>query len=298
MEHIKENKLNLIKNIVFFVFAGIIIFTGIYIRTHFFINNTTFSHDEALTSIKFFDTGLSGFFKSFQYCIKIPPLWGVIQKVILNIFGYSYITFRLFSYCISILSIIAFFILLKIILKNKLAILIGLILFVLNIPLIFFSANFKPYESDVLVCILLIMSYKYFSLKEITIKQSIIYSVISALLVLFSFPAMFIIPATVFAKSIEEKLFNYKSILILLSIIMCCLYLYLIDTDIYLLMKNYWANHEVGLINLSLSSFYTIFNELFHYVFCGYRVFWLITTICILGFLNFHIQKNNLRYLF
>ncbi len=290
MEYNKTKKLSLVLNIIFYILSGLIIILGIYTRTKAFMTNLPFTHDEASLGYLFFNLKFPDFFKSIDDYLKIPPLWGICNKIILNSFGYSFITFRFIAYFSSIISCFAFFVLLKNIFKNKLSILVGLILFTLSIPLIFFSANFRPYESDVLICILLLLSYKYISLKQITLPLSILYSVISILLVLFSFPSLIIIPAIIFAKSIEDKKFNYKSLIIIVTVALCCLYLYLIDKSTYLFMEKYWGSIEDGFIDFK--SLYYIFKDFFEYVFSGFNPLWLITTVCILGFINFDIQKR------
>lgn len=285
-------------NITFYILFGLIIIFGFFIRTQAFMSNVSASHDEAILANLFFHINYLDFFKGISGGIKIPPLWGIIQKLILNSFGYSFKTIRILSYLASIFSCFAFFILLNNIFKNKLAVLTGLILFSVNIPIIFFSANFRPYETDVLFCILLILSYKYISLKQLTFPQCILYSIISILLVLFSFPTIFIIPAIIFAKSIEEKKFNYKTVIILFCIILCSLYLYLIDKDTYLFMKTYWGHYEVGFLQLSWNSFKYIFNDLFSFVFTYNNYNIILMALSVLGIINLYVQKKQERNLF
>ena len=166
MEKEKDN--NLFLNKIFYIIVGIIILLGIYIRTWTYLKNIPFTSDEALLGTIFFKTPVLKFFNEIDTIVKIPPLWGILEKIITNIFGPSFFTYRLIPYLTSILSVIAFFFLLKNIFKSKVAIIIGLILFIINVPLVFFTVNFRPYESDVFICILLLLSYKYVSFKEIT----------------------------------------------------------------------------------------------------------------------------------
>ena len=158
------------------------------------------------------------------------------------LFGYHFFSFRLISFISGVLSLFTFFLLLKNIFKNKIAILTALLLFSINSWLIFYSNELKHYSLDVLVCILLLLSYKYINLKQISssFTKVFLYTLISALLILTSFSAIFIIPSIIFAKIIEERYFNYKCLFILLGICCSCLYLYLIDQECYQFMRNSW----------------------------------------------------------
>ena len=123
------------------------------------------------------------------------------------------------------------------------------------------------------------------------------YTLISILTILFSFPSIFIIPAIIFAKSIEEKKFNKKSLIILSGIIICCLYLYFIDMKTYQFMNNYWQTVEYGFINPSFNSIKSIIIQAIIYTYTGTNLLWIQLTLCCLGFINFFKQKKQYRYL-
>ena len=216
----------ILTNITFIILAAFLIFAAIFVRTKLFLTNIPFDFDESMLSLSFFKTKLLGFFHAIGYAVKVPPLWSILTQIGVKCFGLSYMNFRLVSYVSSIISIFAFFILLKNIFNNKLAILLGLTLFAVNFPLIYYSNDFRPYSSDVLVSVLFILSYKYISLKDLTAKKCILYTVASVLFILFSFPAILIIPSIILAKCIEEKKFNFKTLFIIAGVLAALLYLY------------------------------------------------------------------------
>ena len=108
MEYNKTKKLSLVLNIIFYILSGLIIILGIYTRTKAFMTNLPFTHDEASLGYLFFNLKFPDFFKSIDDYLKIPPLWGICNKIILNSFGYSFITFRFIAYFSSIISCFLF----------------------------------------------------------------------------------------------------------------------------------------------------------------------------------------------
>ncbi len=151
--------------------------------------------------------------------------------------------------------------------KDKIAILTGLFLFACSPWLIYYSNDFRPYSSDVLICILLLLSFKFLSFKNISFRKTILYTLFSGIIILFSFPAIFIIPALILTKCIEEKHFNPKILLIFFGICSVCLYLYLIDKNCYDFMNYFWNNLLVGFWGPSFSSFNLLINDFFSYIF-------------------------------
>lgn len=252
----------------------------------------------------FFKTSSPDFFNSIGNLVKIPPLWGIFVKCILDVFGFSYKIFRLYPFISGILSLFAFFILLKRILKSKIAIITGLLIFTFNFWLIYYSADFRPYSNDVLVTVILILLYKYFHLKNINWKKTFVYTILSCFFVLYSFPAIFIIPSMVISKSIEEKYFDFKSLFIFTGILICCIYLYYIDKNTYEFMLSYWNSVEYGFIKLNFNSVCNIFTENFKYLFNLHNLAniklkeYLLLSVFIIGLIIFNKENHKEKLLF
>ncbi len=289
------------KDIIFYTFVFIIILSGILVRLKIFELNVPFWFDEAFLGINFFDKSYVDFFNGISIYTKVPPLWGISVKLILQTFGYSIRTFRILSLVSSVISLFTFFILLKNIVKNRLAILTGLILFSFNYCIVYYSAEFRPYSFDVMISILLLLSYKYISFKNLSFPKAILYSIISIICILSSFASIFILPAIVFAKSMEEKYFNYKCLLIFFGIFITCIYLYLIDKNCYQFMMYYWHNVETGFWNFSVSSFNNLIYNFYNYIFTANKntlTIYLNMFLSILGLILFIKNKQKISYLF
>lgn len=251
----KVNNTKILK-VIYYFFIITIIFFGIYWRMRLYLVKAPFWIDEIMLGLSFTDRDLSGMFLPLEADQKAPPLFLCLVYGLVKLFGFNEYIFRLVPFVSSVSAVFLFFIFLKQHIKNKLGILIGMFLFSTCIPLIYYSAEFKPYSCDLLICLILLLSYKYIQLKELSFLRVFLYSIVSIGLVLFSFPCMFIIPAIIFAKSLEEKKFNFKTIFIFLGILAAGLYLYLYDRDVVKYMKFFWCGEfQQGCIELSFKYF-------------------------------------------
>ena len=288
------------KNVIFYILTALIIFYGIFLRIKVYLASTPFWYDEALLGISFYKINFIDIFKGISDYTKIPPLWGLSIKLIIQIFGYSAQSLRLMPFLASIISLFSFFILLKNTFKNNLAILTGLIIFAVNYRLLYYCAEFRPYASDVLVCILLLLSYKYISFKNLPPPRAFLYTAISIILILFSFPSIIVIPAMIITKCIEEKHFNHKCLLIFFGIFITCIYLYFIDRNCYQFMNYYWNHIEIAFWDFSITSLNNLFSNLYKYIFDLNResiIQYFDMALCTLGFVLFIKNKQQEGYL-
>ena len=246
-----KNNISSYINIFFYILVLAIICTGIYLRTALYIQQVPFWQDEINLSVNIVDRNLSDVFLPLIADQKAPPLFLLLTMIITKIKGISFLSLRFIPYLSGIISIPLFYIFLKRNLTSKFAIFVGLYLFSINPILTYYSAEFKPYSFAVLVCILLFLSCKYINLKNLSFPKILLYTLISILLILFSFPAMFIIPSIIISKTIEEKYINFKCLFILAGIFITCLYLFLIDTNLYLHMIDFWSNTFQGFLSFS-----------------------------------------------
>ncbi len=286
-----SNSLNKKFNIIYILFVLLIIFFGIFVRTKVYLLNAPFWVDECMMSHSFIDRNIWGIFNPLDCGQKSPPLFLFCTFIIVKLFGFNEYSFRLIPFLSSISSLIAFYFLLKQFLKNKFCILLGLYLFAISVQSIYYAAEFKSYSLDILVCIILLLSYKYIHLKNLSFKKTILYTFISVIFVLFSYTAGIIIPAMLAAKCIEEKKISVNAVLILLGII--GIYIHFRLSDIYTnnFMKSFWFN-DFFICSRIINSFSFLFNNYtFYFKICFPILF------CI-GFYTLYKEKNNYLFLF
>lgn len=214
-----------------------------------------------------------------------------------KLFGFSEFTLRFVPFITGILTVGISFQFLKENIKNKIGIFTGLCLFAFCIPLIYFSAELKPYGCDVFFSILLLTLYKFINFNNMNFKKTIFYTAISVLLVLSSFPMMFVIPAIIAAKIIQEKQFRYQIIFILAGVLCAGLSLYLCDIETYNYMQSYWNKIEKGFsIFPSLKFIQIFFNDSCKYFIYNFNSEFLIpiAVVVLTGFyLLFKDKKAN-----
>lgn len=281
-----SNSLNKKFNLIYILLVLLIIFFGIFVRTKVYLLNAPFWLDECMLSHSFIDRNIWDFFNSLDCQQKSPPLFLLSTFIIVKLFGFNEYCFRLIPFLSSIFSMIGFYFLLKQILKNKIGILIGLFLFAISVQSIYYAAEFKSYSLDLLVCILLLLSYKHINLKNLSFLKTVLYTVISILLTFFSYTAAIIIIAMIAAKSLEDKKISKSSILILLGFVLTYIYFRLSDVEVNDFMEHYWF-YGFSLFSSIIDSFVFLLNNYTGY----FKICFSIMLCC--SFYVLYKEKSN-----
>ncbi len=273
----KENQeLKKNSNFLYPIVIILIICFGIYLRTRLYLFQAEFWLDEVMTSLSFIDKSIKDLFLPLEAEQKAPPLYLCTIYFIVKIFGFNELSFRFIPYISGCLSLTAFYFLLNSFVKDKIGKIFGLILFAISIPLIYNSAEFKPYSSDTLICILLLIFYQYvYSKNKVIIKgeikQALLYTIITILLVFFSFPASFVIFSMVLTNCLFERKITIQSIFIVLGIIIASSAAFLTDIQGYGFLRDFWWQKEsksiVFMYKTSIKYFMSNQNDKFCYSF-------------------------------
>ena len=284
-------------NTLFYILIFLIILVGIYIRTRLYLLQAPLWLDEMMLGYSFTDYSFTDMLtKGLAAFQKAPPLFSIMVLSVRKLFGMNELTLRFIPYLSGILSLFGIFILLKRYINNKIGIITGLALYTFCTPLIYFSAEFKPYGWDAFITILLLIAYKHISFNNITHKKAILYSICSFILIFLSFPTIFLIPAISLAKIIEEtKKFDWKLLWICGGILSAGLYLYLYDVVTYNYLKDYWGVVEKGFSSFPTPSFILRFIsdacKFYIYNFNSGYLYYLLIYVCC-GFVLFLKEKN------
>ena len=187
--------------------------------------------------------------------------------LITNIAGLKFYTIRLIPFLSGIVSVPLFYLLAKTMYKGKLPIIVSTFLFAVSVPLIYYSQEFKPYSLDVLICILLLLVYKYIKITDTKWYQTLIYCVSTIFLCLSSFPALYIIPAIGISKIIETKKIK-ESLKTMYPVVLCYIfsvvYLFFLHRNILgnEINQPEWQN---GFLKFSAESFYIVIRDYFDF---------------------------------
>lgn len=292
-----NSKLKLSFSIIFYFIAVLIIGLGIFLRFKLYLAKIPFWFDEMMLSMSFIDRDFLGMFQPLELIQKSPPLMNVLIFCNLKLFGFNLLSLRLISFISSIVSVVLFFFLLKDEIKFKPVVLAGAFMFSLSLPMIYFSQEFKQYSSEIMFCILLLYLYKFISFKNMSIKKAIIYSICAVTLILLSFPCLFLLPALIIGKCFEEKVFNYRILLIILSMGFPSLYLYLLYKDLRLneVQISTWQS---GFIQFSYESISNMLYDVFSFLTAHWPFNYSLYVVLFIlsGIIIYFAEKNKKAY--
>ncbi len=219
-------------NIIYFIIVCFIVIFGIFLRASFYKTGMPLWVDEIALALSVLKHNFLFSFGLLEVAQKCPPILLLMTFLNKYLFGISVYSLRLVPFISGILSVIAFWWVSKIYFKNKISQLSALLLFALCAPLIYYSQEFKQYSTDVFICILLMISYKYIDILNANKKQLFLYSLSALLLPLISFPSLFIIPAICIMKFTECKSAFKKFIPVISGYIVSAIYLIILYNEL------------------------------------------------------------------
>lgn len=255
-----------ISNIVYYMLAILIIGFGLFLRIRLYLNGYEMWGDEFMLHYNILGHSFSHFFKSLDHTQIAPPLYLCLIKILTDLFGSSVYVLKFVSIVSGCLSLLLFDLLLKKTFNNKLVILFGLILFAINIPLICYSNEFKPYALDVLGIISLFLFYDKINFDSK--RKMLLWSIIFFILPFFSFSAFIAFGAILLLKTIDiitnKKLKSFFNLsVILLTIFISAFILYKINNNNQTDMFNY---HSDFFLKPSINSLNGLFIHLFGFM--------------------------------
>jgi hypothetical protein len=175
--------------------SWIIIGLGIILRFRQYLFNRSLWLDEAYLAVHIVDKSFSELlFKPLlkPFAAFAPPGFLAVEKLLFNVFGNSEYVLRLFPFFAGIISLFLFYRVAKRLMSPK-VIPIALIIFAVSGPLIYYSSEVKQYSSDVFIALLLYLATLDIRSKGLTVLRVVKFSIIGAVAIWFSHPAVFIL---------------------------------------------------------------------------------------------------------
>ena len=227
--------------VFFYVMLLIVVIIGSILRIGYSFINTGLWHDECALAINILDRSYFDLLKPLRFLQIVPPIFLWMSKFFLSIVPDNNIdwidfSFRIIPLFSGVGSIIAFYLLLKNQFYNKFVIFSGVMFIALSGALINYSYEYKPYSSDVLIAILLMLYFLKINPKNY-VKQ-ILHSIGLFFVVLFSLPSAFVSVAGM--ASILMK--DWKKFLCAIIPFLSCFVLYY-----FLYLKGILAYHGAGM---------------------------------------------------
>jgi len=190
MQNVESHK------IILYLCIGIIALGGFFRAKHYIDNNSLWS-DECYLALDIATRSFSDIIDN-QSTLPLQPKpspgYLVVVKLMTKIFGDNELALRAISFFCGISALILFYILLKQYISGY-ALLIGLSIFAIAKPLIYFSAEIKPYSTDVFAAILLYLIYAHVVKRGFLFSSSFGLIILGALIMWFSYASLFILSA-------------------------------------------------------------------------------------------------------
>lgn len=228
----------------------LIILLGIILRFKGYWDNPSFWHDECALAWNVKFKTYSEFFTTLRFMQIAPPLFMIATKFLTFFLGYSEKVFRLIPFIASCLSINIFYFLAKKALNKKQSVLIAVFLFAINAQLINYSFEFKPYETDAFLTIILLLFFLNYNPKNSSNLKTLLFGSLLAILPWFSFVSTFVLLggfANILFKNIKDNLVK-KINLIFPFIISMLIYLsFYSNNNNKIKLFNYWEQYFITL---------------------------------------------------
>lgn len=218
----RPNKIN-VKSFTPEKISLVIISFGILIRVIQFLHNRSLWADEAVLALNIVNRSYLELLQPLDYEQGAPIAFLWVEKLAIQIFGNNEYALRLFPLISSIISIFIFYKLAKQFLTRE-AVPIALAFFVSLYYLVYYATELKQYSIDVFIALLSFSVVIQIATQKLNNTKIIIYSLIGALNIWFSHPAIFtlagagagILVVDIAKKDIEkrEKSKVFKTLLI------------------------------------------------------------------------------------
>ena len=218
-------------------------------------DNPSFWFDESALGFNILELNFGELFGILHLQQIAPPLFLVCAKLLTVILGANDITIRLFPFIIGNLCMIIFWLCLNSIYKNKYTVLTGLLIFCLNIQMIKYSIEFKPYIVEVFVtCLILYIftkinfNWSYKKLLLIGFSLSVLpwFAFISAVALSIAF-------AITFSTKIYKKWLTL-AIPVIISLVIFVIY--------YLKVNSFYSKFMTDFFNDSFLTIDVLFSKL------------------------------------
>lgn len=295
---VQNLNITVFKNIFYKVFLYAVLLFSCAIRCFLYFQNRPLWHDECLLALNVLNRNFFEIFLPLDNNQSAPCLFMFINKISTFVFGESELALRLLPFLFSLASVFAFYFLTRLIFSKKISIVLANILFGLNLPLIYYSQEFKQYSLEVLVVILSLIFFSKFSASNMTYKKAIFYSFALFIPFLFSYTYVFILAAYLFYELLRLKMHPDKQFLFLIlmlftfGILSYFLFLFPQGGNSADFLANYW--HD-GFVKFDVATL-LLFVKNLKYFFAPNVAILFIAILIFTGLIRAITNKNRSAY--
>lgn len=278
---------------VYKIFVMLAIILGISLRLIFLLFNRPMWNDECALALNIIHS--RNYFIPLEYSQAAPQLFMYLSKIFYLIIPVKTFALRLVPFVSAILSIWFFYKLTVKFLNKKYLQISALTAFSICYPLCRYSQEFKPYSSDVLCFLLILLSYFYIDkISESGNKLKFLYGILGSIFIWLSFSSVFALFSALLTLLIfNRKVFKtlYIPLLIIgLNVVLLAGFNFHLSENGYL--HSYWSN---AFINKGFLHFLSLNFENIRYIFnIGLPLFFILLSIVYILFKDRQCAKNYL----
>lgn len=284
------------KDLYYILSVFFIVILGTYVRFKGYSANPSFYFDESALVANIKARNYIDLFASLDYCQVCPPFFLVISKFLTGISGFLELNFRLVPFLFGCFSIVAFFFLADSILQNKVSVLVSLVLFAINDPLIVYSYTFKPYTLELFFTILLLLFFVKLNLEKISLTKCFFIGTIISFIPWIAFSPVFIVGGGFLNMFFKEAKSNIlKKLCMFLPVLINGLFFltFLVvkycksNKDIFAV----WGDFFKGFIKLDSSLFFLVRDNI-QWIFGVKQSFIIFLVLMFIGVYLFYKSKS------
>ncbi len=177
---------------IFTYAAWLTLFIGVILRGAVWLQQRSIFLDEANLMRNFVEKSYAGLFGHLDYQQYAPPLFSVVMKFILYVFGVNELSAKLFPLLCGVAILFVFYNLARRFLSPFTA-LLALLFLVFDKIFIDYATECKQYATDAFIAVLLLLLTQMIDFKSFNKKGAVLWSIIGSIAMGFSMPAIFVL---------------------------------------------------------------------------------------------------------
>ena len=267
---------------------------GFLLRCFFYSYNRYFWTDEAALALNILN--FNNYFTPLHWGQAAPAFFMYLSKLMYNLFPQKELALRFLPLLFSSCSIFVFYKMVNKYCNKFLTKVISVAAFSFSYPLVYYAQEFKQYSLDVLIFLLILLSYDYLKLLN-SFNKKIILSILYSLALFTSFPAFF----AIFIIFLNLFFYDFRQLkkcyYMLIPIILTgCIYIIISYSQITdLNLHSYWKN---GFLTYDIKNDIILITSFFKYIFyTNWALIFFIITIFICIKNKLYDEKYILLYM-
>lgn len=256
------------KERIFPFLLGVTLILALVLRLKTYLLAAPLWHDEYALACSLIVKSFLGLLQPLAFEQKAPAIFMMLNKCVYYCFGIQVLSLKLVPMLSGVFSVALFYFVSNQVLKNKVNIIIANFLFAINYQLIYWAQKFKPYSLDVMVFLVGVLLFANLDLETISYKKCFMFSFLSILFVLTSFPSAFLIGGYVLYCLLSrvdiKKTLTFTMPMAFAGSAYYFKVLYGVQAREVFKYMSYWSG---GFLKLNLKSFLLLFRENFNFFF-------------------------------